>query len=145
MKTASISTDEADRKWWVVDHEGQTLGRAAARIAAVLRGKHKATYTPNADTGDFVVVVNADKFGVTGNKRDQKRYYNHTGYMGGMKVTTMTRLAVEHPGDVVKRAVQGMLPGGPLGYKLLKKLKIYAGAEHPHIAQQPQRIDLAKV
>ena len=125
MKTASIKTTDADRRWWVVDLEGKTLGRAAARIAGVLRGKHKATFTPNADTGDFVVVVNAEKYELTGRKRDQKRYYNHSGYLGGMKETTIPRMSVDAPGDVLRRAVQGMLPRGPLGYKLLKKLKIY--------------------
>jgi large subunit ribosomal protein L13 len=145
MKTVSIKTIEADRKWWVVDLEGKTLGRAAARIASVLRGKNKPTFTPNADTGDFVVVINADKFELSGRKREQKKYYTHSGYMGGMKSTTVPRLAVEHPGDVIKRAVQGMLPGGPLGYKLLKKLKIYAGTDHPHAAQQPSNLDLSKV
>jgi large subunit ribosomal protein L13 len=144
MKTVSIKTTEAERKWYVVDMEGQTLGRAAARIAAVLRGKHKATFTPNADTGDFVIVLNADKFVLTGNKLLQKRYYNHSGYMGGMKTTTVPRLKVEHPGEVIQRAVQGMLPRGPLGYKLLKKLKIYATGEHPHAAQTPEPLNLAK-
>lgn len=146
MKTRSVKTTEADRQWWVVDMEGQTLGRAASRIATVLRGKHKATFTPHSDTGDFVVIVNADKFKLTGRKMQQKRYYRHqAGYIGNQKETTVPRLMISHPGEVVKKAVSGMLPKGPLGRRMLKKLKVYAAGEHPHTAQQPQTLDLSTI
>lgn len=145
MKTVSITAKQADRRWWVVDLEGQTLGRAATRIAKVLRGKHKATYTPHEDTGDFVVVVNADKFVLTGRKVEQKRYYHHTGTIGGLKETTVPRLMDKKPGEVLRRAVAGMMPKNPLGRRMLSKLKVYSGAKHPHVAQQPQALDLTKI
>ena len=145
MKTVSVKATEADRRWWVVDMEGQTLGRAASRIAAVLRGKHKPSYTAHEDTGDFVVVVNADKFVLTGNKREQKRYYHHTGTIGGLKETTVDRLLVKKPGEVVKKAVAGMLPKNPLGRRMGRKLKVYAAATHPHEAQLPQPLDLKTI
>lgn len=146
MKTRSVKATEADRQWYVVDMEGQVLGRAASRIAAVLRGKHKPTFTPHSDTGDFVVVVNADKFKLTGRKMDQKRYYRHQeGYIGNLKETTVPRLMESHPGEVLKKAVYGMLPKGPLGRKMLKKLKVYPTGEHPHTAQQPQSLDLSTI
>lgn len=145
MKTVSIKSEEAKRGWWVVDLEGKTLGRAAARIALVLRGKAKPTYTPHSDTGDFVVVVNADKFVLTGNKHDDKRYHHHTGTMGGLRTTTITRLATDHPGEALRHAVAGMLPKGTLGRHMIKKLKIYSGKDHPHAAQQPAVLDLTRV
>jgi large subunit ribosomal protein L13 len=143
MKTRSVTEEQAERQWWVVDMEGQTLGRAATRIAHVLRGKHKPTYTPHTDTGDFVVVLNADKFVLTGRKRDQKRYHHHTGTIGGLKTTTVTRLQADKPGEVVRKAVAGMLPKNILGRRMLKKLKVYAGGEHPHEAQTPEALDLS--
>ena len=145
MKTVSITSTQADRRWYVVDLDGQVLGRAATRIATVLRGKNKPTYTPHEDTGDFVVVINADKFKLTGKKRDQKRYYHHTGTIGGLKETTVDRLVDEKPGDVVKRAVAGMMPKNPLGRRMLSKLKVYAGTDHPHTAQNPEALDLSKI
>lgn len=145
MKTVSITAKQADRRWWVVDMEGQTLGRAAARIASVLRGKHKPTYTPHEDTGDFVVIINADKFVLTGRKREQKKYYHHTGTIGHLRETTVDRLVAEKPGEVVKKAIAGMLPKNPLGRRMLRKLKVYAGSDHTHEAQQPQPLDLSKV
>ncbi len=145
MKTVSITTEQADRRWWVVDMDGQTLGRAATRIAKVLRGKNKPSYTPHADTGDFVIVINADKFVLTGNKREQKRYYHHTGTIGGLKETTVDRLEAKKPGEVVRKAVHGMVPKNRLGRKVMKKLKVYAGPDHPHEAQQPQPLDLSEI
>jgi large subunit ribosomal protein L13 len=145
MKTTSITSEQADRSWYLVDMDGQILGRAATRIATVLRGKNKPTFTPHQDTGDFVVVINADKFVLTGRKREQKRYYHHTGTIGGLKETTVDRLVEEKPGDVVKRAVAGMLPKTPLGRRMLSKLKVYAEAEHPHTAQKPEPLDLSTI
>ena len=145
MKTVSITTEQADRRWWVVDMDGQTLGRAATRIAKVLRGKNKPSYTPHADTGDFVIVINADKFVLTGNKREQKRYYHHTGTIGGLKETTVDRLEAKKPGEVVRKAVHRMVPKNRLGRKVMKKLKVYAGPDHPHEAQQPQPLDLSEI
>jgi large subunit ribosomal protein L13 len=144
MKTVSITSEQADRRWYIVDMDGQILGRAASRIATVLRGKNKPTYTPHQDTGDFVIVINADKFKLTGNKREQKRYYHHTGTIGGLKETTVDRLVSEKPGDVVKRAVAGMLPKTPLGRRMLSKLKVYSDSEHPHTAQKPEALDLSR-
>ena len=145
MRTVSITAKQADRSWWVVDLEGMTLGRAATRIAKVLRGKHKPTYTPHEDTGDFVVVVNADKFVLTGRKMEQKRYYYHTGTIGGLKETTVPRLMAKKPGEILRKAVAGMLPKNPLGKRMLRKLKVYAGPEHPHEAQQPEPLDLSVI
>jgi large subunit ribosomal protein L13 len=145
MKTVSITSEQADRRWYVVDMEGQILGRAASRIATVLRGKNKPTYTPHQDTGDFVIVINADKFKLTGNKREQKRYYHHTGTIGGLKETTVDRLVSDKPGDVIKRAVAGMLPKTPLGRRMLFKLKVYTDSEHPHTAQKPEALDLSRI
>ena len=144
MYTRSIPKAEAlaDRKWHVADLENQTLGRAATKIAHILRGKHKPTYTPHIDNGDFVVVINCEKVALTGNKWADKTYYKHTGYVGGIKEITAEKLVVRHPEDLITKAVKGMLPRGPLGRAMLKKLKVYAGAEHPHAAQQPQVLDL---
>lgn len=147
MYTRSTPTAEAiaQREWWVVDLDGQTVGRAAARIAHILRGKHKPSYTPHVDDGDYVVVVNADKVQFKGNKWQQKRYYRHTGYVGGIKDQTATEVLNEKPEFIIQKAVKGMLPRGPLGRAMLKKLKIYTGPEHPHAAQQPKALELEKV
>jgi len=139
--TKMFSKEEADRKWYVIDAEGQVLGRVATRVADVLRGKNKAIFTPNADTGDFVIVVNADKVKLTGKKMTDKVYYRHSGYMGGLKSTTPAiELAGKHPERIVEWAVRGMLPKTRLGDRLFTKLKVYAGPDHPHKAQCPQAL-----
>ena len=130
------------RQWWIVDAEGQALGRLATRIADVLRGKHKATFTPHVDTGDYVVVVNAAKVRVTGRKTEGKIYYRHSGYPGGLKQTNFAKLRATKPERVLQHAVKGMLPKGPLGYAMLRKLKVYAGGTHPHSAQQPKTLEI---
>ncbi|MEZ4267809.1 MAG: 50S ribosomal protein L13 [Myxococcota bacterium] len=142
MSTVSYNPATIDRQWLVVDLEGVTLGRASARIASVLRGKHKPTYTPHADCGDFVVVLNADKVVLTGGKLQKKLYQHHTGFMGGVRTLTAQKLMEKRPTALVEAAVKGMLPRGPLGRQMYKKLKVYAGSEHPHQAQQPQSYDL---
>lgn len=142
MSTVSYNPATIDRQWLVVDLEGVTLGRASARIASVLRGKHKPTYTPHADCGDFVVVLNADKVVLTGAKLQKKLYQHHTGFMGGVRTLTAQKLMEKRPTALVEAAVKGMLPRGPLGRQMYKKLKVYAGSEHPHQAQQPQSYDL---
>jgi len=142
MKTISGKFEANQRKWIVVDAEEQVLGRLATMIATRLRGKHLPTFTPHVDLGDFVVVVNAEKVRLTGNKWDQKVYYRYSGYMGGMKSTTARKLNQEHPDRLIRKAVWGMLPKNSLGRKLLGKLKIYTGAEHPHEAQQPEKVAL---
>ncbi|MDP2759604.1 MAG: 50S ribosomal protein L13 [Sideroxyarcus sp.] len=144
MKTFSAKPHEVQHDWILVDAADKVLGRLASRIASRLRGKHKAIYTPHVDTGDFVVVVNADKLRVTGNKAQDKMYYRHTGYPGGLYETNFTKLQQRHPQRVLQRAVRGMLPKGPLGYAMLSKLKVYGGATHPHSAQQPKPTDLLK-
>jgi large subunit ribosomal protein L13 len=141
-KTYVAKPGEVDRVWYVVDAADQTLGRLATRIATVLRGKHKPQYTPHEDVGDFVVVVNAEKIKVTGNKLDQKKYYWHTGYPGGIREISLRRQLALHPTRVIEHAVKGMLPHGPLGRSQLKKLKIYSGPQHPHEAQQPKPLEL---
>lgn len=128
---------QVERVWYVIDAEGQTLGRLAARVAAILRGKHKPEYTPHVDTGDFVIVVNAEKVNLTGNKLDKKIYYRHSGYPGGLREMTARQMLQKHPERVIKRAVWGMLPSGPLARKQFKKLRVYAGPDHPHQAQKP--------
>ncbi len=140
MRTYSATANdaEASREWYVVDATGQTLGRLATQIAAVLRGKHKPIYTPSMDCGDFVIVVNADKVRVTGRKLDNKMYYRFSGYPGGLTATTLKDQLASHPDRVIEAAVRGMLPKNRLGRQLIKKLKIYAGTEHPHAAQQPK-------
>lgn len=140
--TVSIRTEDADRSWWVLDLEGKILGRAAVRVASMLRGKHKPTFTPHADTGDFVVVVNAGKVRLTGRKLQQKMYYRHSGYIGGLRTVSAEKLLQSKPEEVFRLAVRGMLPRGPLGRKMLKKLKIFGGPEHIHQAQQPQPLEL---
>jgi len=142
MKTQFVKKEDADRDWWVVDLEGQTVGRAAAQIASILRGKHKPSYTPHQDTGDFVVAVNAEHVVFSGNKLSQKKYYRHSSYPGGITETTAAELLEKSPEQVIYKAVRGMLPKGPLGRKILKKFKVYASAEHPHAAQQPQELDV---
>jgi large subunit ribosomal protein L13 len=144
MKTFSAKPHEVQHDWLLVDAADQILGRLASQIAARLRGKHKAIYTPHVDTGDFVVVVNAEKLRVTGNKAEAKVYHRHTGYPGGLYTTNFTKLQQRFPDRVLQKAVKGMLPKGPLGYAMLRKLKVYAGANHPHEAQQPKPIDLLK-
>ncbi|MGC9348580.1 MAG: 50S ribosomal protein L13 [Anaerolineae bacterium] len=141
-RTYVAKPGEVERTWYVVDAADHTLGRLATRIATVLRGKHKPEYTPHEDVGDFVVVVNAEKVRVTGRKLDQKMYYRHTGYPGGIRGISLRRQLEEHPERVIYRAVKGMLPRGPLGRRQLKKLKVYAGPQHPHEAQQPQPLEL---
>lgn len=138
MKTYMPNTDKIERKWYLVDAEGCTLGRVASEIAKVLRGKNKAIYTPHADTGDYVVVINADKIKVTGKKMDQKIYYNHSDYVGGMKETTLAEMMAKKPEKVIELAVRGMLPKGPLGRQMITKLHVYAGAEHEQQAQKPE-------
>ena len=140
MKTWNAKTDGIERRWYVVDAEGQTLGRLAARIADTLRGKRKPEYTPHVDTGDFVVVVNADKIAVTGKKREQKIYYRHSGYPGGLRERTLGDELERRPTEVLRKAVKGMLPRNRLARQQINKLKIYAGPEHPHVAQNPEAL-----
>ncbi len=142
MKSFMASPATIERKWYVVDAQGQTLGRLAAEIAKILRGKNKPIYTPHIDTGDYVIVVNADKIKVTGKKMDQKIYYNHSAYTGGMRETTLRELMAKKPAAVVELAVKGMLPKGPLGRAMITKLHVYAGAEHPHAAQKPEVLEI---
>ena len=138
MKTFMASPATIDRKWYVVDAEGKTLGRLASEVAKVLRGKNKAIFTPHIDTGDYVIVINAEKIAVTGKKLDQKIYYHHSDYVGGMKETTLRENLAKKPESVIELAVKGMLPKGPLGRQMLKKLHVYAGPEHKHEAQKPE-------
>ncbi len=143
MKTTIPRADRVERRWYVVDAEGQTLGRLAARVASVLRGKHKPTFTPHLDLGDHVIVVNAHKVVVTGRKEEDKRYYRHTGWFGGLKETNVRRLRAEHPERLVEQAVRGMLPKNRLGRRMFRKLKVYAGPNHPHQAQKPEPLPLS--
>ena len=138
MKTYMANPDKIERKWYVVDAEGQTLGRLAAEVAKVLGGKNKPEFTPHIDTGDNVIVINAEKIKVTGKKLDQKVYYHHSDYVGGMKETTLREMMAKKPEQVIELAVKGMLPKGPLGRTMIKKLHVYAGAEHAHQAQKPE-------
>ena len=142
MKTFSAKSHEVQRDWYVIDATDKVLGRLAAEIAHRLRGKHKAEYTPNVDTGDYIVVTNADKVKVTGRKHEDKMYYHHTGFPGGIKSINFAKLQLEHPTRIIERAVKGMLPKNPLGRAMYSKLKVYAGNEHPHVAQQPMSLDL---
>ncbi len=142
MKTYSAKPHEVEQNWLLVDAKGQTLGRMASGIATRLRGKHKAEYTPHVDTGDYVVVINAEKVRVTGNKTTDKMYYSHSGYPGGLKSISFEKLQERSPEKVIKLAVKGMLPRTPLGRAMFKKLKVYAGTDHPHSAQQPQTVSL---
>ena len=142
MKTFVAKPETVKRDWYVVDANGKTLGRLATELARRLRGKHKAEYTPHVDTGDYIIVLNADKVAVTGKKRSDKIYYRHSGYVGGMKSATFEEMIAKHPERVIEIAVKGMLPKGPLGRAMFRKLKVYAGAEHNHAAQQPQVLDI---
>ena len=142
MKTYSAKASEIERQWYVVDAEGQTLGRLATRIADILRGKRKAEFTPHVDTGDFVIVVNAEKISVTGNKRHEKRYYRHSGYPGGLRSRTLNDMLERQPEEVIRKAVKGMLPRNRLGRAQLTKLKVYAGPDHPHQAQKPEPMEI---
>jgi len=141
-KTYVTKPEDIQRKWYVVDAKGRTLGRLASEVAQVVRGKHKPIYSPSTDVGDYVIVVNAEQVSVTGRKLDQKMYYRHSGYPGGLKEISLRRMLEEHPTRVIELAVRGMLPKNRLGRKMIKKLKVYAGAEHPHEAQQPEPLDL---
>ena len=138
MKTFSAKPQEVTHDWFIVDATDKVLGRLAAEVARRLRGKHKPIYTPHVDTGDFIVVVNVEKLRVTGNKAEDKKYYRHSGYPGGIYETNFKKLQQRFPGRILEKAVKGMLPKGPLGYAMLKKMKCYAGADHPHAAQQPK-------
>jgi large subunit ribosomal protein L13 len=142
MKTFSAKSHEVRRDWYIVDATGKVLGRVAAEIARRLRGKHKPEFTPHVDTGDYIVVVNAEKLRVTGNKAKDKLYHRHTTYPGGIRTTNFEKLQAKHPERVLTLAVKGMLPKGPLGYAMIKKMKIYPGAEHPHSAQQPKPLQI---
>ena len=137
MKTFSAKSDEVDRKWYLIDATGKTLGRLAADIASRLRGKHKVEYTPHVDTGDYIVVINAEKIRVTGNKLQDKKYYRYTGYIGNLKSISQEKLLKEKPERVIQKAVKGMLPRNPLGRKMFSKLKVFSGPDHDHAAQQP--------
>ncbi len=141
MRTHSTKPSEIERQWYVVDAEGQTLGRLASEIAKVLKGKHKPIYSPHLDTGDCIIVINAEKIHVTGRKMDQKVYYRHSGYPGGLKSVTLREQLEKHPTRVVRSAVKGMLPHNRLGRAMLRKLKVYAGDAHPHQAQQPKALE----
>src|SRR5690554_1021387 len=142
MKTISAKPAEVRRDWFVIDANGKTLGRMATEIARRLRGKHKAIYTPHVDTGDYIVVVNAEKLRVTGNKMSDKIYYHHTGHIGGIKSISLAKQLEKAPERVIMSAVKGMLPKNPLGRAMFSKLKVYAGEEHPHTAQQPQKLEI---
>ena len=142
MKTFTAKPETVKRDWYVVDATGKTLGRLASELARRLRGKHKAEYTPHVDTGDYIIVLNADKVAVTGNKREDKMYYHHTGHIGGIKEATFEEMIARRPERVIEIAVKGMLPKGPLGRAMYRKLKVYAGNEHNHAAQQPQVLDI---
>ena len=142
MKTVSMRAQDVERSWYVVNAENRTLGRLASAIAHRLRGKHKPEYTPHVDTGDYIIVVNAAKVRVTGNKETGKIYHRHSGYPGGIKSTSLNRLRQTHPERIIEKAVKGMLPRNPLGRAMFRKLKVYAGPEHPHAAQQPHPIEI---
>jgi large subunit ribosomal protein L13 len=142
MKTFSAKPQTVNRGWYIVDAEGKVLGRLAAELARRLRGKHKPEFTPHVDTGDYIVVVNAEKLRVTGNKAQDKTYYRHSGYPGGVYSTSFEKLHARHPTRVLEMAVKGMLPKGPLGYAMLRKMKVYPGAAHPHAAQQPKALEI---
>jgi large subunit ribosomal protein L13 len=142
MKSFIAKPAEVERKWYVVDADGKTLGRLASEVASVLRGKNKPTYTPHVDCGDYVIVINAEKVAVTGKKRSEKIYKKHTGYPGGLREITFDKLQQKKPEEIIRHAVKGMLPDGALGRQMFKKLKVYAGAEHPHTAQKPETLEI---
>ena len=142
MKTFSAKSHEVTRDWFIIDASGKVLGRLATEIARRLRGKHKAVYTPHVDTGDYIIVTNAEKVTVTGRKFKEKMYYSHSGYPGGIKSISFDKLQKKDPARIIERAVKGMLPKNPLGREMYRKLKVYIGAEHPHEAQQPQQLEI---
>ena len=141
QKTHVTTPSTIEQRWWIVDAQGMTLGRLASKVAPILRGKHKPNFTPHLDAGDYVIIVNADKIHVTGKRMDQKQYYRHSGYPGGLKSMTLRELMAKFPTRALRFAIKGMLPKGPLGRQTMRKLKVYAGAEHPHRAQQPQVLE----
>ena len=143
MKTVSMRSQDVDRSWWIIDAEDKVLGRIATEIAHRLRGKHKPEYTPHVDTGDYIIVINAEKVRVTGNKENDKIYWRHNEYPGGIKSTNVSDMRATHPERIIEKAVKGMLPRNPLGRAMYRKLKVYAGAEHPHAAQQPKILELS--
>ncbi|MGQ9909697.1 MAG: 50S ribosomal protein L13 [Candidatus Flexifilum sp.] len=142
IKTYTPKPQDIEKKWWIVDAEGQVLGRLASKIASILRGKHKPIYTPNIDVGDYVIVINADKIVVTGDRMDEKKYYRHSKYQGGLTETTLRDMLKRHPERPIEFAVKGMLPKNALGRAQFKKLKVYAGTEHPHAGQNPEKLEL---
>lgn len=142
MKTSHVRKEDVDKAWYLIDAEGKVLGRLATEIAKILRGKKKAIFSPHVDTGDFVIVVNAEKVRLTGNKFKDKVYYHHSGYPGGIKAVAVEKLLAQRPEELLRRAVKGMLPKNRLGRRIVKKLKVYAGPDHPHAAQQPERIQI---
>ena len=142
MKTLSIKQSEVEKNWWIADAEGQVLGRFASKIAEVLRGKHKVNYVPHMDNGDCVVVINAEKIMVTGKKEEKKVYFRHTGYAGGVKTTALSHMRRTYPERIIENAVKGMLPHNRLGRRMFKHLKVYAGPDHPHIAQSPKVLEI---
>ena len=142
MKTISLKQSEIEKEWWIADANGHTLGRFASKIAQILRGKHKVTFTPHMDMGDCVVVINAEKISLTGSKETEKTYFRHTGYPGGGKETSVAELRLKHPERIVVNAVKGMLPNNRLGRIILSHLKVYAGVKHPHVAQKPQTLEI---
>ena len=144
MKTYMAKGESVERKWYVVDAEGMVLGRLASQVAAILRGKHKPIFTPHVDTGDYVIIINADKVVLTGKKLEQKKYYHHSGYVGGLKEISYKTLLQKKPEFAVYEAIRLMMPKGPLGRQMLKKVKIYRGSEHNHVAQQPEVLELKK-
>ncbi len=141
MKTIFVKPKDVQRKWWLVDAEDQVLGRLASRIATVLRGKHKPIYSPHMETGDYVVVVNAEKVKITGNKKEDKLYYRHSGYPGGLKTEVLGKVMTKKPTFPLEHAIKGMLPKGKMGRKIFQNVKIYAGPEHPHEAQKPEKLE----
>ena len=141
--TISVRAEDVERRWFVVDAADWVVGRLSTRVAHVLRGKHKAIFTPHVDTGDFVVIVNAERVRFTGRKLEQKKYYRHSGYAGSLREVTAGRMLETHPERVLEAAIRGMLPKGPLGRRMLKKLKVYAGPDHPHAAQKPQALEIS--
>jgi len=143
MRTYNAKAETVQQDWFLIDATGKTLGRLATEVARRLRGKHKPEYTPNVDTGDYIVIINAEKIHTTGNKQQDKIYLRHSGYPGGLKKTTLSDKLAKHPEQVIETAVKGMLPKNPLGREMYRKLKVYAGAEHPHTAQQPQILELS--
>jgi large subunit ribosomal protein L13 len=142
MKTVIVKLSKVERKWFLIDAEGKVLGRVAARVASIVRGKEKAVFAPHQEVGDYVVVINAAKIAVTGNKARQKLYHHHSGYVGGLKTVTFEKLIARHPASPLELAIKGMLPKGPLGRKLFTNVRVYAGAEHPHAAQNLEKIEL---